>query len=925
MRTLLFLAWAPLLLPAAGLERPYYITPRTGAHHIDLSADWQLTWRDSQIAAPPDLAAQSKWIPVGTPASVHMALYKAGELPHPYYNLNSNKYRWLAEKVWYYRKTIQAPAIASGHYAFLCFDGINYFVRVWLNGTLLGSHEGMFGGPNVEVSPLLKPGANEIIVEVRAANWGHVEEYRNNSRLGLAAVPWIFTGGSGAEDFFVLGMWQGVRLEILPSAHLERPFLVTESISPTEAHLRLTGEVFATAHSNQFQLHPWDNSILQRFQDSATVKSAQQPLSVEFTLRDPGSGAVAFRRVSPVEAFQGRNWFQQRYAIPQPKLWWPNGMGDPFLYQVQITVLESGKPVDTISFDYGIRTLQTVQSPTRRTLDLWNDWQFLVNGRKFFVKGINWMPADLLLDLPRSRYEWLTDLARNAGFQMLRVWGGGLVETDEFYRQCDRRGLLVWQDFPLSNMVAPKLGLEMWESQVVQNVFRLRNHPALAVWCGGNESNAYATGNAGAIGIFERSVIEFDGGRPYRRTSPDAGGLHQYPDMDPTWYGKMYRYVPFMAETGMHNIPEARSMREVVAASEFDQPLSNMYSEEFAAGHPDFRHHFAEFSPSRVPRMLSRASQIADMNAPTLEALTEASQIGASEFYQILSEQLQGNYPNTAGLLPWVFKRPWPVIAIMLADGFGHPTAPYYALKRTYEPTHAALALPEILWAAGEQIPLLAKITHAGITALSGHSVQVEVFDPMLKSVWKKSLPVSIPAGPSVTEANLGSYAISPAFRNAFFFLTVELRNAQGGLVSRSVYWPRCPEVMESREFRDKYRSSPQSNLTFDNGPWLKPTVAKSQTTLSLTAGKLSARPDDRARLTLRVKNTGATPAFPVHLEIDGVKRAFFCTDDHFWLAPGEEKSIQVDVLWRELPTGKPIQASAQAWNAAAVSAQLQP
>jgi beta-mannosidase len=909
----------------AGLERPYYITPRAGATHLNLSNDWQLSWRDTQISSPRELASQSKWITVANPTSVHMALYQAGELPHPYYNLNSHQYRWVAEKAWYYRKSIQAPAIPAGHFAFLCFDGINYFARVWLNGALLGDHEGMFGGPNVEVSQLLKPGSNEIIVEVRAANWGHVEEYKQNSRLGLAAVPWIFTGGSGAEDFFVLGMWQGVRLEVLPSAHLERPFLVTESLSPTEAHLRLTGEVFSSAHSNQYQLHPWDNSILQRFQDSTKVKPASQPLSVEFTLRDPRTGAAAFRRVSPVEAFQGRNWFQQRYTIPQPKLWWPNGMGDPFLYQVQITLLEAGKPVDTISFDFGIRTLQTVQTPTRRTLDFWNDWQFLVNGRKFFVKGINWMPADLLLDLPASRYEWLTDLARNAGFQMLRVWGGGLVETDEFYRQCDRRGLLVWQDFPLSNMVAPKLGLEMWESQVVQNVFRLRNHAALAVWCGGNESNAYATGNAGAIGVFERSVIEFDPGRPYKRTSPDAGGLHQYPDMDPTWYGKMYRYVPFMAETGMHNIPEARSMREVVSAKEFEQPLSNMYSDEFAAAHPDFRHHFAEFSPSRVPRMLSRASQIADMRAPTIEDLAEASQIGASEFYQILSEQLQANYPATTGLLPWTFKRPWPVIAIMLADGFGHPTAPYYALKRTYEATHAALTLPEILWTPGEQIPLRAAVTHASPTPLAGHRLQVEVFDPSLKSVWKKSLPVAIAAGPSVTQLDLGSYPIPQSFRNAFFFLTVELRNAQGALVSRSVYWPRCPALLESQEFRDKYRAAPQPNLTFDQGPWLKPAVANTQTTLTLTAGKPAAQPGERARLTLRVRNTGAAPAFPVHLEIDGAKRAFFATDNYFWLAPGEEKSIQVDVLWRELPAGKPIQVSAQAWNAPTAATALQP
>ena len=213
--------------------------------------------------------------------------------------------------------------------------------------------------------------------------------------------------------------------------------------------------------------------------------------------------------------------------------------------------------------------------------------------------------------------------------------------------------------------------LEETAAQAAQNVFRLRNHPSLALWCGGNESNAYAPGNAAPIGVFERTVLELDGTRPWRRTSPDVGGLHQYPDMDPTWYGKMYRFVPFMAETGMHNIPEARSMREVVAAREFEKPLADMYSQEFAGRHPEFRHHFAEFLPSRVPRMLSRASHIADMSAPTIEALSEASQLGAAEFCQILSEQVAstaavgyGNYPGLA------------------RAGSGSPTPRFHVLKR---------------------------------------------------------------------------------------------------------------------------------------------------------------------------------------------------------------------------------------------------
>ncbi len=227
------------------------------------------------------------------------------------------------------------------------------------------------------------------------------------------------------------------------------------------------------------------------------------------------------------------------------------------------------------------------------------------------------------------------------------------------------------------------------------------------------------SGNATSIGILERSLQTFDPTRPFRRASPDGGSLHTYPDMD----AKLYNRVPYMSETGMHNIPEPESIREVVNATELNGAFSNLFTDDFVKAHPDFIHHFVEYQPTRVPRMLSRASHIADMNAPTLEAISEATQIGAGEFYQIASEAMQANYPTTTGLMPWVLKRPWPVVAIMLAIYFGQPNAPYYFLKRTYEPTHFAVKLPEIIWAAGEQIPVTLNVLQVRFQLLDRHTV----------------------------------------------------------------------------------------------------------------------------------------------------------------------------------------------------------
>jgi beta-mannosidase len=922
----LLIAWlglaAALTAADATLWRPYYISPRGGAQHLALDREWELAGLDRQIERTAELGA-ADWMRVEQPTSVHMALYRAGKLPHPYHNLNSEQYRPAEKKVWYYRRSFTVPESARGQYVFLCFDGADYFARLWLNGELLGRHEGMFGGPDVEISGKAKYGtANEVVLEIRSSNWGRWGQDISR-KPGSVIHPWVFSGGTAAEAFYVFGMWRGARVEIVPKAHLERPFLATEAASAASANLTLSAEVFLDSHTHQYALHSTGQNRFTHFVNSHTARPAGDPVSLRLTLRNPASGAVEFQHTTaPSRPPQGRSWIEQQFTVRSPRLWWPNGLGKPELYNAQVELLSGGKAVDSIAFEYGIRTVRTVRSPGLRTEDLWHDWQFEVNGRPFFVKGINWMPADLLLDLPRSRYDWLIGMARNLGVQMFRIWGAGLVETEDFYAACNRNGILVWQEFQVSNMLTPDWPQDVWEAQVARNVQRLRNQPSLAVWCGGNEANPYAAGNSASIGIFERNVLTFDGTRPYRRTSPDGGSVHEYPDKDPTWYGKEYKFVPFMAETGMHNIPEAASMREVVAAREFARPLANMYSPEFAREHPEFRHHFGEFQPSRVPRMLSRASHIDDMNAPTIEALSEASQVGAGEFYQIVSESMQAQYPDTTGLIPWVYKRPWPIVAIMLADAFGQPTAPYYFLKRTYESTHVQLKQPALLWAPGETIPMRAAVSHALPDARPGLQVVATAYDDAFGRLWTRSAPVSVKAGPSVAEADLGSFAIPAGYADRYFFLTVELRTQAGAVVSRSVYWPRSLSMLSDEGTRRRFREKPVEWPALSKGPWLKPTAGKTRATLAakLVAARGAAVGD--ADVEVEVRNTGKTPSFLTTVDVAGARRMFYASDNFFWLGAGEAKVLRLRLHWREVPAGGG-KVTLSAWNAAPVVLDL--
>lgn len=913
------------------LYNAYRITPRTGLQHIDLDGEWNVSYMDQPVVNTEDLRTKDSFTSK-VPNSIHWSLFNAGKLPHPYHHMNSTQYRWLEEKVWYYTKSFVLPASAKGNLVFICFDGIDYFSKVWVNSKVAGVHQGMFGGPSIEATSLLKYGeSNEITVEVRAANWGNratdFEKLPRNASgerdytgrkgfnpmaTGSIIRPWVISGGSGTEAFFSVGMWQGARVEIVPAYHLERPYLTTKSISPGEAVLHLSTEIFTSGKSTDYRIHPWNNTQIHHPGEKGLP---YVPLNEKLTLsiKLTHKGKTAMTKRVPLGLYRGRNWVEEDIKISDPKLWQPNGLGSPELYEVSLVLEVDEKEIDKIMFTYGIRTIERLFTAGPRTFDRWERWQFVVNGKKIFVKGMNWTPADVLLDLSEERYRWALTAAKEMGVQMLRVWGGGLIETDTFYKICNELGIMVWQDFPIGNQDTPDFPQQIWEEQVVQNIFRLRNHPSLVVWCGGNEFNPYSTGNAASIGIVERNLDIFDPTRFFVRTTPDDGSIHIYPDMDPTWYNKSYKNEAWISETGIHTIPEPSLFHEVVDKSELFE-LNKMWDVKFAEKHPEFIHHFTEYGPGRVPRMLSRASHIDDMKNTTLESISEASQIGAAEWYQIVSEKMQGNYPVTAGLMPWVFKRHWPVIAIQMMDWFGQPTAPYYFLKRTYEPVHVSMDIPRLLWRAGETMPIKTIVTNSK-SALDNAKVTVSVFDVQFRLLAKQEQRVDIAEGASVARTDFDSFTIPKTMKDQFIFFHVVLRDSLGNQISSSFYFPRVLSMMDSQEFYNNYVQEPVPWVTLENGPWLKPLASKTKTRLSVQVIDIHHGQPAMSAVKLRIRNIGNTPSFMTQINIEGTKRVFYASDNYFWLSPGEEKEVNVNVHWRESITRRKAEFTVRGWN----------
>jgi beta-mannosidase len=314
--------------------------------------------------------------------------------------------------------------------------------------------------------------------------------------------------------------------------------------------------------------------------------------------------------------------------------------------------------------------------------------------------------------------------------------------------------------------------------------------------------------------------------------------------------------------------------------------------------------------------MWARAYQMDNVAKVNLKGFSESSQMAASEFTQILSDLTQANYPATAGLMPWSFTVPWPIEFFMFVDGLNQPTSSYYTIKRTYEPTHVVVKLPELLWGKGEKIPISVAVVHSLASGLGGVNVSVQILDAQFHPLWNKTMPMNVPAGPSAKSMEMGSFTIPDSLEDKFFFVVAEAKSGDGKLLSRSVYWPRCLKLMDDLAFRTKYRGSPQPSLKFENGPWLRPQVAATQTDLALKVISRKDESDTESVVRVEVRNTGKNPAFETHVNIAGTKRTFWGTDNDLWLTPGEVKTIDLNVQWKDGATKSDAMLTVDAWNA---------
>lgn len=498
---------------------------------VDLNGVWELTWHDGERgpARRPGVYDRADVHPrqsfrASVPGEVHLDLMAAGAIGDPVLGTNCLQARWVEEAFWIYRRTFAAPALAAGERAYLRFERLELSAVVRLNGREVGRHANAFLPACFDVTETIRPGENLLVVEVESGvfsasdlpwtGWGVSEMCRLTKRHWLRTVQ-SSAGWDWSQRLLNVGITGAVRLEVCRLVRVDGC-----SVTAALEESLVRGTVVARA-----------------FVEGLGEAKRNAVLAVEV------EGTSARAQVE-VELAAGARTIEASVLVEKPELWWPAGHGRQRLSTVHLTLTVGGTVVLDERRRVAFRHVRVNQDPHPAGGSYFT---IEVNGKPIFCKGGDFVPADPIpARLDRARYAALVDRAREAHFNMLRVWGGGLYESDNFYDLCDERGILVWQEFIFACAKYPGTDERFTETvrrEARHQVRRLAHHACLVVWCGNNELEwgdwSWGYGERGAVApdyflyhsALPRIIAEEDGTRYYQPSSPYSPGLH-HPNCD---------------------------------------------------------------------------------------------------------------------------------------------------------------------------------------------------------------------------------------------------------------------------------------------------------------------------------------------------------------------------------------------------------
>ncbi|MEO6893581.1 MAG: glycoside hydrolase family 2 TIM barrel-domain containing protein, partial [Ginsengibacter sp.] len=673
-----------------------------------------------------------------------------------------------------------------------------------------------------------------------------------------------------------MGIWQPVYLRTSGNVVIQNAQIKTEFLNgsdTTVAHISLNLSL------NNFT--PFSQSGLLKITISPE-NFPGKPFTVNQKLSISANSSKVFRLSS--QNFTDLN-------IERPHLWWPNGYGHANLYRIQLQY-DNGKQItDDTSFVFGIRTVSSKVT----MVNGWARRDFYVNGQRVHLTGGAWVP-DMMLNRDSLRYDYELHLCKNSNINLVRIWGGGIAPPDMFFEAADKYGLLIWQDFWITGDTqgefkgSPDWPLEgnVFIKNMVSTIYRIRNHPSLLVWTGGNEGHARKE----LYDAMRENIATLDGTRPFIPSSsgyaklppgwkgswPDDGPSGVYSGGPYSWQDAAHYYElvnkktdwVFKDETGIPSQPPYETLPQIinnlVPDSTLPFPLNNTWGYHDACvgnGHYD----------TYYKAMAER------YGAPvSMKDFSDKMQLVNANGYRGIFEAAGHKLNETGGVMLWKLNAALPSVIWQVYDWYLDPNAGYYFMQRACEPVHIQLNLDDSVVA----------VINRSYKNQTNLSEEIKVYDLNSQLLFNKIQAISLTATDvkeSVSLANVLSK------EKGISFVVLSLKNSAGKTISHNVYW-----FSPGHNFKD---------LKGMNASSLKSKIIKTEKGKTATS------------YTFEFTNTTNKIAFFINPQITKNNKEIFpsfWSENYFSLSPNESTTVTVSIPNAMIKEGKP-QLALSGWN----------
>jgi len=804
---------------------------------INLNKDWRIR------QCEPGADAVGDWISADMPAQVHEILHNNGKLggdPREY--RGSEKCQWVADYDWEYLLEFDCPAKLSISQT-LVLDGLDTLADIFLNGSKIGSHNDLYLPASFDVTRVLQE-KNILVVRFFSPNVYIKENPLPAHYKGVVPPHRIlrkhehdFTDYLGAPPKLTkVGIYSDVYLVVADALVISDLYIYTELNESCK-----------------------EGSACIELETSGKDVSAK----AKVTLAAPDGSVVAS---STLPVCNADNSIKFRFPIKNPQLWWPIGFGEQALYSVSVQLMsDDGEVMDICEKHFGFRDLESIKP-----------LEYRINGVPVKLWGTNYTPIDGFTHVfNEERMKKILDLVQLGSMNSIRVWGGGERNEEALYNECDRRGILLWQEFPNEFGMHPDIEeyRELCRKEAEYYVKKLRSHPCLIQWCGGNEmymGRDYVHPDEDFIGReifhidYRRIVGQLDPLRPYLPTSPCGGNYandplsvdtHSYTN---TWYVPGGDQPEFVSENLRVSLPPVRTLerylgKENVWPKNYDGRVTHSSKYPW----PDEWEHITStaswrkippieryYDPSNIEEMVYKFGWA---HGDYLRDTVELYRRGNKTWRNPLEER------KCNGHLIWKLHATLPHIYSNVVDYYLEPGIAYYALKRTYSPLLLSFEVSDFI---------VAWITNDTPFDFEG-KVHIQLFDPQENKVFKEMcVYASVKAGMAEAITTLNEFTQFDRQNFLYAFVKEDECCWEGG----------SPEGFEGLVARSLDYADIERHLKF---PDTKPHIRLENDELIVTtetfARSIELRGDD-----------------------DGDEFGWLFEDNYFDLVPGETKRIKV-------------------------------